>query len=332
MKQTTGHRAPPASTRDDPVWGRDFEAILKAYEQAGGNPGTLRSPRIASLVVSGNQVLGANQVPGLEIETEPLPEGVRARIAIAPNTTLEHPIHLCFGMIPARGTQHIISAFDIGAGARVQILAHCTFPNALDLRHLMDAHIYVGPRAHFTYTEAHYHGPHGGIHVIPRAKIVVDEEACYLSTFSLVHGRVGILDMDYFADVAAQGVVEMTTHAYGSGEDDITVRETVRLNGTKARGLAKARIAVRERARSRVFTTAEGNAPFALGHMDCTEIVCDEAVAENQPRVVVRHDSAQITHEAAIGRVNRKEMETLMARGLDEDTAVDLLIHGMLRG
>jgi len=37
-----------------------------------------------------------------------------------------------------------------------------------------------------------------------------------------------------------------------------------------------------------------------------------------------------VTHEAAIGSVNKKELETLMARGLDEDSAVDVIIRGML--
>jgi Fe-S cluster assembly scaffold protein SufB len=38
-----------------------------------------------------------------------------------------------------------------------------------------------------------------------------------------------------------------------------------------------------------------------------------------------------VTHEAAIGTVNKKELETLMARGLDEETAVDTIIRSMLR-
>lgn len=57
--------------------------------------------------------------------------------------------------------------------------------------------------------------PHGGIHVIPRATILVPKGARYFSTFSLEHGRVGTLDIDYVADAAADGVVEMTTRAYG---------------------------------------------------------------------------------------------------------------------
>jgi Fe-S cluster assembly scaffold protein SufB len=65
--------------------------------------------------------------------------------------------------------------------------------------------------------------------------------------------------------------------------------------------------------------------------MDCTEIVRGQAVAKNIPTVLVRDDRARVTHEAAIGMVNRKELETLMARGLDEDQAVDVIIRGMLQ-
>jgi len=65
--------------------------------------------------------------------------------------------------------------------------------------------------------------------------------------------------------------------------------------------------------------------------MDCAEIVRGRATASNTPHVIVRDDQAHITHEAAIGTVDRKELETLMARGLDEDEAVDVIVRGMLR-
>jgi Fe-S cluster assembly scaffold protein SufB len=105
----------------------------------------------------------------------------------------------------------------------------------------------------------------------------------------------------------------------------------VRLNGERARGLTRTRVAVRDSAVSQVYTSMEGNAPGARGHMDCTEIVRGQAQAHNEPLVVVRDDQAQVTHEAAIGAVNRKELESLLARGLDEDEAVDLIIRGMIR-
>ena len=75
----------------------------------------------------------------------------------------------------------------------------------------------------------------------------------------------------------------------------------------------------------------EASAPNARGHVDCIEIVQDEAKAKAVPLVNVSHENAQVTHEAAIGRVNQKELETLMARGLKQEEAIDTIIGGMLK-
>jgi len=321
---------PLRERKRDPAWARDFEAILKAYEQAGGKPDALQTPRVASAVVSANRVLALNEIEGVSIEAEELESGVRARITVAPGTKVAYPVHLCFGMIPAEGLQEIISEFEIGEGAEVGFLAHCTFPNAVDLKHVMEAHVHVGPGATMRYSEAHYHGPHGGIEVLPTTHAQVDEGGRLEFGFNLVHGRVGRLVIRFEVDVADRGVVELVTKAYGWADDFISVNEVVQLNGEGARGLAKTRVAVRDRATSEVYTTAEGNAPGAVGHMDCTEIVRGEAVARNVPVVVVRDERARVTHEAAIGSVNKKELETLMSRGLEEDDAVDIIIRGML--
>jgi Fe-S cluster assembly scaffold protein SufB len=313
-----------------PAWAREFEAMMEAYEKAGGRSDLLQVPKIASAVISGNRVLVANSIEGVSIEAEELENGVRAFVTVAPGAKVDYPVHLCFGMIPKDGLQEIFSEFEIGEGAEVGFLAHCTFPNAVKVRHVMNAKVHVGKDATMRYSEGHYHGDLGGVEVLPTTRAQVDEGGRLESEFDLVHGRVGRLAIDFEVDVAAGGVVEVVAKANGSAEDKISVNEVVRLNGEGARGLTKTRVAVRDEAVSEIYTTAEGNAPGAVGHMDCTEIVRGAAVARNVPTVVVRDDRARVTHEAAIGSVNRKELETLMARGLGEDEAVDIIIRGML--
>jgi len=314
-----------------PAWAGEMAAMLDAYQQAGGDPQALQLPEVATLVISGNQVLATHEIPGVHFDARPLQHGVQAVITVEPQVHIERPVHLCFGVIPTEGKQEILANYEIGPGAQVQFLAHCSFPNAVRVEHIMQAHIHVGAGASLTYTEEHFHGTHGGVDVRPHAEVTVDAGARFVTTFSLTRGRVGALDVDYQIDVAEGGVAEMTTKAYGTGEDQIRVHETVRLNGESARGLTRTRVAVGDSAVSRIFTSMEGNAPGARGHMDCTEIVRGQAQAHNEPLVVVRNDQAQVTHEAAIGTVNRKELESLLARGLDEDEAVDLIIRGMIR-
>ncbi len=308
----------------------DFEAILKAYEVSGGDPAFLQSQDVASLIISGNQVLGANRIPGLDVQAESLPDGVRVHLVIEPGTQVENPVHLCFGVLPAEGVQRILVDFEIGADANVEFTAHCTFPNAMQVQHIMDGTIHVGPGATMRYSETHYHGETGGVEVLPRAKVTVDEKGRYFTYFNLHKGRAGKIEFDYEVDVAAEGVAELNARAMGYGDDEILIKETIRLNGEGARGLAKSRLAVRDQARSEVVGTTEGNAPFSRGHVDCVEIVRDQAIANAVPIVRVSDPQAYVTHEAAIGTVDKKELETLRARGLDEDEAVDVIVRGML--
>ncbi len=49
------------------------------------------------------------------------------------------------------------------------------------------------------------------------------------------------------------------------------------------------------------------------------------------PRLLVLDDRAKLTHEAAIGSVDKKQVETLMVLGLTEEQAVDVVVKGMLR-
>jgi len=194
----------------------------------------------------------------------------------------------------------------------------------------MDGTIHVGAGATMRYKETHFHGDAGGVEVLPKARVTVDAKGRYYSTFALSRGRAGKVDLDYEVDVEADGLAELDAKVLGYEDDDITVRETIRLNGEGARGLAKSRIAVRERARSEVYGTTEGNAARTRGHIDCVEIVRDSAIANAVPVVRVTDPQAQVTHEAAIGTVDKKELETLLSRGLTEERAVDVIVRGML--
>ncbi len=45
----------------------------------------------------------------------------------------------------------------------------------------------------------------------------------------------------------------------------------------------------------------------------------------------VTNPLAKVTHEAAIGSVDKRQLETLMAHGLTPEEAVDVIVKGVLR-
>jgi Fe-S cluster assembly scaffold protein SufB len=311
---------------------KEYEVMVDAYEKAGGEKSYLLNKDAAKLVIHENRVLGNDGISGIKIETQETENGVNVHLIVEEGARIERPVHLCFGVLPKEGLQEIIFRVEARDNSEVSVIAHCIFPNAVKVIHKMDADIEIGNNARFDYKETHYHGEAGGVEVIPKAKVKVGKGGVWQSTFALSQGLVGKLDYDFEVFCEDRGVAELVVKAYGKGHDNIKVLEKIHLNGEGARGLAKSRIVLSDRAKANIRGETYGDAPNARGHIDCIELVNGtKAVAKAIPVVSVTNETAKVTHEAAIGSIDRRQVETLMARGLDENEAVDVIVKGILR-
>jgi hypothetical protein len=304
------------------------ELVSALYESVGETCTT--DPDVAHIEIHGNKVLGVHLLPGLEVDANELDDGIEADIRVREGTRIDNPVRICFGVIPETGVQKIYLKINLEDGSRVPIAASCSFPNAVDVLHTMDAEITVGKNANYMYVERHVHGTEGGVRVIPKSKIILKEGARFRTDFELIKGMVGNLDIDLEAVCEARAVAEMSVRASGRGEDRISINEKAELVGDYSRAVLTTNIAVRGHAKADIKNTIIASGAFARGHVDCKEIVQDQAIATAIPIVDVRNPKAHVTHEAAIGSVDSKQLETLMSRGLDEDAATDLIIEGLL--
>jgi Fe-S cluster assembly scaffold protein SufB len=308
----------------------EYAALVKIAERTEGGD-AFGAPDVIHVVVHANRILSSHTLPGVTIDAEETENGIRARITLADGVVVAKPVHLCFGHLGTEGKQTIETHVSLGARARAEFKAHCIFPNAVEFLHAMEGTIHVGPGADFTYNEIHVHGPEGKIIVRPRTSVTIDDGGRYAGDFTLVEGRVGDLDIDI--DVEASGVksrVEITSKIYGKYDDRCVVKDVVRLSGAGSGALVKARVVLKDRSTGKFLGVVDGAASGARGHVDCTEIIQGEAVAEASPVVRASHPEAEITHEAAIGRIADEKIAGLMAKGLSEDQAIDAIVGGLL--
>ena len=173
------------------------QLINDLYSTTDTDAEVLNDPDVASLVVHHNQVLGSHLVPGLQVDVDELEDGIKADIRLQEGSVVKKPVHLCFGMMPETGIQRIILNINIEKNAKVSILAHCTFPFAVDVQHIMDAEIHIGENAEYSYFERHVHGKQGGVKVYPNAKVFLEKKAKFKTEFELIKGRVGEIYVDY---------------------------------------------------------------------------------------------------------------------------------------
>jgi len=309
----------------------ELDALMKAFGESGGDSGILANKEVAHFVVSGHSILSMQSVEGLEVKAKETLTGISASIRVREGTKIQNPIHLCFGILHKKGNQKIKMDVKLEKNASANFIAHCIFPKAEKVKHIMDAVVDIGEDAEMRYSETHYHGLYGGIEVIPKAIVKIAKNGRYFTDFTLITGRVGKLGIDYSVEAGENAVTELTAKIFGHADDDIKIKEEVLLQGENARGLIKTRVAIEDEAKAEITGITEGNAAGARGHVDCMEIVKDKAVAKAIPIVSVTNPLAKVTHEAAIGSVDKKQLETLMAHGLTPEEAVDVIVKGILR-
>lgn len=309
----------------------ELNELKLTFPMVGAEPSVLDDPRVAHVVGHGHHILSHRTVPGLHIDWEERPEAIAGKMVVEAGTRIAEPIHMCFGLAHETGFQQINIDVEVGEEAQAHVLAHCLFPAARAAEHRMCATIEIGQGATLTYTEGHYHGIHGGMQVVPHATIRVGRGARYLSDFSLLSGSVGSLEIDYLVDVEEDGLAELTAKVFGHKNDRINLKEAVILRGKRSRGLIKTRVVLEDAACAEITGITEAHAAGVRGHVDCMEIVQGQAHASAIPIVRVFHPEAKVTHEAAIGSVDKQELETLMARGLAPEQAVELIVSGILR-
>jgi Fe-S cluster assembly scaffold protein SufB len=76
-----------------------------------------------------------------------------------------------------------------------------------------------------------------------------------------------------------------------------------------------------------------GNASGAKAHLECRSLVLsDKGLTLAVPELESKVADIEMTHEAAVGKIARDQVEYLMMRGLTEDEAVSMIVRGFLEG
>ncbi|MEA1925620.1 MAG: SufD family Fe-S cluster assembly protein [Patescibacteria group bacterium] len=284
------------------------------------------------LYIEKNKVLSHKMPKGIKIEIAEMPAGIRVNVTVKKGVKTKEPLFFCFGLKGKSDEQFIMPNILVEDGADVCVFTHCSFPKAVSISHKMEAVFKIGKNAKFYYEEHHFHGSRSGAMVIPKLKLFVEDGGYFNSNFLLTKGSVGQTSIELDAVLKANARIEIETKVLGKNSKDIvSIVDKVVLEGENSRSLIKMRAAAKDG--GKVFMQGEtyARSAGAIGHIDCHEIVSGKSVAKAVPIVEVSNDQARITHEASVGKINQKELETLMTRGLNEEKATELIIEAMMR-
>jgi len=143
----------------------EYKELVEALEKNGADASKYFDKRVASIIISGNKVVGLNNVKGIKITPEQIENGVKADIEIEEGVLLPIPIHICTGYVEKKGLQNIVFNIRIRKNAKVKFTAHCVFPQVEEFTHNAISNVIVEEGAIMEYNDEHFHSDLGTINL-----------------------------------------------------------------------------------------------------------------------------------------------------------------------
>jgi Fe-S cluster assembly scaffold protein SufB len=224
--------------------------------------------------------------------------------------------------------QHVHNIIIAEEGAELHLITGCASSHTTENgAHYGVTEFYVGKNAQISTTMIHKWGEK--IDVLPRSASRVEEGGTFLSNY-IALSPVRHVQMYPVADLAGTGAVARFNSVVVAPPGSLLdLGSRVLLNAPDTHAEIISRSITRGGtviARSHISGRMEGT----RGHIECKGLILEDGIIHAIPEIEGTVTGTELSHEAAVGKIARDEIEYLMARGLDEEEATATIIRGFL--
>lgn len=238
-----------------------------------------------------------------------------------------YPLQACL-FLSDSAIQHVHNIVIAEEDSELHIISGCTSSSGRSSgAHLGVTEIYVGKGAKVTSTMIHNWGKN--IAVYPRSAAIVEENGVFLSNYVCME-PVRKIQMAPLCNLKGEGAVgrfsSVVVCTPGSFMD-LGSTAVLGAKGTSAELITRAiTTGGTILSRGRIDGLVKGT----KGHIECKGLILRDGTIHAIPEIKGDVVDTELSHEAAVGKIARDEIEYLMARGLDEETATATIIRGFL--
>ncbi|ADI74823.1 SufBD protein [Methanohalobium evestigatum Z-7303] len=255
------------------------------------------------------------------------PNGYFIRAHAGKKETL--PVQTCLLLGNKEVSQTVHNIIIVEENAELEIITGCTTKEeVMSGLHLGISEMYVKKGGKLTFTMIHNWAEDIGVR--PRTKIKVEEGGTFINNYIALKPVKSIQSYPTAFLDGKGAVARFNTIAVGHPGSELDLGSKVEFNSPET----KAELI------SRTITTGGnvvargemvGNADNAKGHLECRGLVLsDDGSQRAIPILEANLQNVELTHEAAVGKIARDQVEYLMSRGLSEDEAVGMIVRGFL--
>lgn len=239
------------------------------------------------------------------------------------------PLQTCLLLRSEKVSQTLHNIVFVEEGAQLDLITGCTVEKGVEEGlHLGISEIYIKKGASLNFTMIHNWNKQIGVR--PRTVVCVEEGGSFVSNYICLKP---VRSVQSYPTVRLEGkgaVTRLSTIAiaYPGSELDLGSRAVFNAPGTRAELISRTiTTGGKIIARGEMLGWAKG----AKGHLECRGLILSESGSQRAiPILEANVEDIELTHEAAVGKLARAQVEYLMARGLSEEEAVGMLVRGFL--
>ncbi|MGB9761930.1 MAG: SufB/SufD family protein [Caldimicrobium thiodismutans] len=250
-------------------------------------------------------------------------------IRVLPGYKLVYPVQTCLYIKSDKISQKVHNIVIVEEGAELNLITSCSVhPHINSALHIGISEFYIKKGGKLTFTMVHMWGEK--IAVRPRTGIIVEEGGTYISTYVSLFPVNTIQTSPVCRLVGEDAKASFVSIIVNYPDSHLDIGGEVHLEAENTRTEIISRNVVYggvNIARGKIVAKA----PKVKGHLECQGLMLsDKGLMMAIPELDSYYSDVELTHEAAVGKIAREEVEYLMARGLNEQEATSLIVKGFL--
>ncbi len=240
-----------------------------------------------------------------------------------------YPLQACLYIRNDDVAQRVHNIVVAEEGSELHIITGCTtHPHLTSGLHIGISEFYVKKGAKLIFTMVHNWAEE--VYVRPRTAIVVEEEGTFLSNYVSLKGVKSVQSFPTCILKGKGAIARFNSVIVAPKGSCIDTGSRIVLEAPETRGEIISRtISYGGYIVARGHLV--GKAPDIKAHLECQGLMLGQrGVIHAIPELEAHVPDVDMSHEAAVGKIAKEEIEYLMARGLSEEDATSTIVRGFL--
>ncbi|WP_424358859.1 SufB/SufD family protein [Methanocella sp. MCL-LM] len=251
-------------------------------------------------------------------------------IRALPGAKITFPLQACMYIGREGMIQNVHNILIAEEGSELHVITGCTTDTHVNRGlHVGVTEFYVKDNAKLTYTMVHNWGP--DVIVRPRSATRLGKNAIFMSNYvSMTRVRDVQMYPSCFME-GENGLARFNTVVYAPPESHLDLGSKAVLKAKGCRAELVARTIAKDGGYVASRGLIQGDVPDTKAHLECHGLLLgDGGVIYAVPELLGHVPGVDLSHEAAVGKIAEEEIQYLMSRGVDSDTATALIVRGFL--